>query len=62
MQTAFGSVSSITDEPPDQANRAVVILGRTPPDEVDRNVFHASVGQLSKEELLAESAKPMDVK
>lgn len=56
----FGRMWDTYDEPPDQASQAVVAPAKTPPKAVNWNIFHVSVGLMSKE-LLSASAKSMGV-
>ena len=53
-------MSDTDDEPPDQANQAVVAPAKASPKTVDWHVFHASVRHMSNE-LLSASAKSVGV-
>ena len=56
----FGYESDTDDEPSDQVNQAEVAPAKASPKTVDWNVFHASVGHMSRE-LLSATAKSMGV-
>ena len=56
----FGNESDTDDEPSDQVHQAVVAPAKAPPNTVDWNVFHASVGHMSRG-LLSATAKSMGV-